>query len=65
MMNPYHKFLDLPESKTRPDHYGLLGVPHFTDDIKQIHAAAVTRSQQLRSWQNSDGAVQRGEFGRL
>ena len=53
MMNPYHKFLDLPESETRPDYYGLLGVPRFAEDIKQIHAAAVTRGQQLRSWDNS------------
>ena len=52
-MNPYHKFLDLPEAETRPDHYGLLGVPRFTDDVKQIHAAAVTRGQQLRDWDNS------------
>ena len=52
-MNPYHKFLDLPEAETQPDYYGLLGVPRFTDDVKQIHAAAVTRGQQLRDWDNS------------
>ena len=53
MMNPYHKFLDLPEAETRPDYYGLLGVPRFADDIQQIHAAAVTCGQKLRGWDNS------------
>ena len=52
-MNFYHKFLDLPESETSPDHYGLLGVPRFCDDAEQIHQALVTRSTQLRSWDNS------------
>ena len=53
-MNLYHKLLEIPESETPPDHYGLLGVPRFTDDAKQIHAAAVTRNTLLRSWQNSN-----------
>ena len=53
MMNFYHKFLELPEVETPPDHYGLLGVPRFTDDAKQIHAALVTRNTQLRGWDNS------------
>ena len=53
MMNFYHKLLELPDSETPPDHYGLLGVPRFTDDAKQIHAALVTRNTQLRGWDNS------------
>lgn len=52
-MNVYHQLLDLPETETAPDHYTLLGVPRFTDDLSQIHNAAVRRNTQLRSWDNS------------
>ena len=49
-MNVYHKLLEIPESETPPDHYGLLGVPRFAEDAEQIHAALITRNSQLRAW---------------
>lgn len=52
-MNPYHTFLDLPESETQPDYYTLLGLPRFTSDTKLIHDAAIERNTRLRSWDNS------------
>lgn len=53
-MNPYHHFLKLSETEASPDHYSLLGVPQFTNDVDAIRAAAITRNSQLRSWDNSD-----------
>ncbi len=52
-MNPYHQFLDLPESVLSPDYYALLGLPRFTSDPKLIRAAAVERNSQLRKWDNT------------
>ena len=52
--NFYHKFLDLPPDVTRPDHYQLLGVERFTDDLAAMKKALIERSTLLRGWDNSN-----------
>ena len=51
--NFYHMMLGLPAEADTPDHYELLGLQRFEDDVERIRTAAIDRNRQLLSWQNS------------
>ena len=52
--NFYHMMLGLPAVVDAPDHYELLGIERFEDDIERIRTAAIDRNRKLLSWQNSE-----------
>lgn len=53
-LNLYHMVFDLPERSREPDHYELLGVPRFSNNVRAIRDAAVRRQSELLKWQNYD-----------
>lgn len=52
--NRYARFLGLPETVAKPDHYELLGLKRFTDDADTIRAGAIKQNNLLSQWQNND-----------
>ncbi len=49
--DPYHKWLGIPPSEQPPNHYRLLGIPIFENDLDVIEAAADQRMLHLRTLQ--------------
>ncbi len=47
--DPYNQWLGIPPEEQPPNHYGLLGVPLFTDDTERIAQATQQRMSHLRS----------------
>ena len=50
--NPYHKWLGIPPEQQPPDHYRLLGVPIYTDDVEVLQNAADRAMAHLRTFQS-------------
>ena len=53
-MNPYAKYLQLPEAITDPDYYQLLGIRRFTSDRDTVRNAALRQYARMMTWQNSE-----------
>lgn len=49
--DPYYKWLAIPPNEQPPNHYRLLGVPVFTDDLDVIENAANQRIVHVRTFQ--------------
>ncbi|MEM8670448.1 MAG: DNRLRE domain-containing protein [Planctomycetota bacterium] len=49
--DPYYKWLAIPPEEQPPDHYRLLGIPQFTDDLDVIENLAEQRIRHIRSYQ--------------
>jgi len=48
--DPYLKWLEIPPGARPPDHYALLGLPHFESDTKRIEEAARERMKRVREY---------------
>lgn len=49
--DPYHKWLGIPRRDQPPNHYRLLGIPLFEDDVQVIEAASDRQMAFLRKFQ--------------
>ena len=49
--DPYHKWLGIPPEEQPPDHYRLLGLRRFEDDLDVIESAVDQRMAHLRTYQ--------------
>jgi hypothetical protein len=54
--DPYHKWLGIPPEDQPPNHYRLLGIRRFENDLDVIEAAADQRAIRLRNCQTSQHA---------
>ena len=50
--DPYYKWLGIPPAEQPPNHYRLLGVPPFVDDLDVIENAADQRMGHIRTFQS-------------
>ena len=55
--DPYHKWLGIPRRDQPANHYRLLGIPLFEDDVQVIEAAADRQMAYLRKFQAGEHAV--------
>ena len=52
VLNPYHDWLGLKPSSTDPNHYELLGLVEFEDDLKRINGAYYRCVAKVSIYQN-------------
>lgn len=50
--DPYRKWLGIPPKDQPPNHYRLLGIPHFEDDPDVIENAATRQMVHIRTYQS-------------
>src|SRR4051812_17623992 len=50
--DPYRKWLGIPPKDQPPNHYRLLGIAHFEDDLDVIEGAATRQISHVRTFQS-------------
>ena len=52
--DPYHKWLGIPQRDQPPNHYRLLGIPLYEDDVQVVESAADRQMAFLRKFQTGE-----------